>query len=43
MVKATTNLSEKADKNVKLYMVENNISDKRVAINKICEDLKNDK
>lgn len=39
MVKTTVDLSERADKKTRLYMAENLISDKRVAINKILEDM----
>jgi hypothetical protein len=42
MAKVQIDLSEKADKNTRMYMAENNISDKRIAINKILEDMKNE-
>ena len=39
MAKTTIDLSENANKKVRFYMAENNISDKRVAINKILEEM----
>lgn len=39
MVKTIVNLSEKANKKVRLYMAQNNESDKRIAINDMIEDM----
>jgi len=39
MTKSQIELTEKANTKVRVYMAENNISDKRVAINKILEDM----
>lgn len=38
MVKTTVDLTEKANTKLRVYMAENNITDKREAINKILED-----
>lgn len=40
MVKVQVDLTDKANKKVKMYMVENDITDKKAAINKILEGLK---
>jgi hypothetical protein len=39
MVQVQINITKEADKKVRTYMAENEISDKRVAINKILEDM----
>jgi hypothetical protein len=39
MAQVQINITKKADRKVKIYMAENEISDKRVAINKIIEDM----
>jgi hypothetical protein len=39
MVKVLTNLSERSNKYVRQYMLDNNIIDKRIAVNKIIENL----
>ena len=40
MAQVQFNITEKANKNVRVFMAENNISDKRDAINKILEEYK---
>jgi hypothetical protein len=40
MVKTTVDLEEIPNRNLKIYMANNNILDKRIAINKILLDLK---
>ena len=40
MVYVNVDLTEKANRNLKVYMANNNILDKRIAINKILETLK---
>jgi len=39
MAKIQFDISEKANKKVRIYMAENNISDKRIAINIILENM----
>ncbi len=39
MVKIQFDLSKEANKRVKLYMIHNDITDKKAAINKILENL----
>ena len=40
MVYVNVDLSEKSNRNLKVYMANNNILDKRIAINKILENVK---
>ena len=37
MVLVTVNISEEANKHLRIYMANNNLLDKRIAINKILE------
>jgi len=39
MAKIQFDITEKANTKVRVFMAENNISDKRIAINKILEDM----
>jgi hypothetical protein len=38
MVKVQIDLTEQANNNLKIFMIENNLTDKRKAINKILEE-----
>ena len=39
MVKVQIEITKEANRKVKIYMAENEISDKRIAINKILENM----
>jgi hypothetical protein len=38
MVKVQIDLTEQANNNLKIFMIENNLTDKRKALNKILEE-----